>query len=265
MLKKLSTIVATSVCAAAFLTISGVTSAQDPAYLKRTLYTFSGPFELPGVTLQPGQYEFRLANPDSGRTMIQVSSVDGKQIYGTFFTMPLQADRPAAQAEVRFMESAAGAPAAVRAVWYVGESMGREFIYPREQAMRLAKNTKQPVLTTAGVSTKADETQTGTLSRVGASGQDSAPSSSNAAANQSPAPSSSTSASASSANRTVDADRPAQSPVAGGTATTTRDRTAAARSELPRTASGIPALGMLGFAVLGVAAALRLWSLAAQR
>ena len=62
----------------------GLASAQ-PAD-KRTYFTFSGPVEMPGVALPAGQYEFRLANPDSSRNVIQVSSRDGKKSYGLFAT-----------------------------------------------------------------------------------------------------------------------------------------------------------------------------------
>lgn len=56
---------------------------------------------------------------------------------------------PASAPEVRFMETAAGMPAAIKAWWYPGERMGYEFMYPKDQALRLAQGASQPVLTTA--------------------------------------------------------------------------------------------------------------------
>src|SRR3954471_2836038 len=152
-------VVATTVAAATLVAVPAAARAQDQPYDKRTFYTFSGPVELPGVALQPGQYIFRLADPSGSRKMIQVVSVDGKKVYGTFFSVPIEMAEAPSKPEVRLMEAAPGAPAPIRAVWYVNERIGSEFIYPREQAMKIAKLTKQPVLTTSASSSKAEETK----------------------------------------------------------------------------------------------------------
>jgi hypothetical protein len=41
---------------------------------KRTLFTFSGPVTLPGVTLPAGEYLFRLADPNSSSRVAQPRS-----------------------------------------------------------------------------------------------------------------------------------------------------------------------------------------------
>lgn len=56
-----------------------------------------------------------------------------------------RADYPT-KPEIRFMETAAGTPPAVKTWWYPGDRAGYEFIYPKEQARLLAKGTGQPVL-----------------------------------------------------------------------------------------------------------------------
>jgi hypothetical protein len=54
---------------------------------KRTLFTFSGPVTLPGVTLPAGQYLFLLADPNSSSKVVQVLNADGTtKPYGLFFT-----------------------------------------------------------------------------------------------------------------------------------------------------------------------------------
>ena len=115
---------------------------------KRTLFTFSGPVALPGVTLPEGQYLFRLADPNSSSKVVQVLNADGTKPYGLFFTIAAERLEPASSPEVRFMETASGKPAAIRTWWYPGERRGYEFIFPREQARRLAMGATQPVLTT---------------------------------------------------------------------------------------------------------------------
>jgi hypothetical protein len=136
-----------SACAVALLTclMEGTGSAQT--FDKRTVFTFSGPVALPGVTLPAGQYLFRLADPTE-RKVVQVLSADGKTPYGMFFSLPAERFEPASTPEVQFMETAAGMPTAIKAWWYPGERTGYEFMYPKDQARRLAQGASQPVLTT---------------------------------------------------------------------------------------------------------------------
>jgi len=70
---------------------------------KRTLFTFSGPVTLPGVTLPAGQYLFRLADPNSSSKVVQVLNADGTKPYGLFFTIPAERIEPAASPEVHFI------------------------------------------------------------------------------------------------------------------------------------------------------------------
>jgi hypothetical protein len=132
--------------------LTAATALAQPAD-KRTFFTFSQPVAIPGATLPAGKYLFRLANPDTTRNTVQVLSADGRTSFGQFFFHMAQRTQPAPEPEVRFMETAAGMPAAVRTWWYPGESSGYEFVYPMEQAQRLAKGTGQPVLGTTAQGT----------------------------------------------------------------------------------------------------------------
>jgi hypothetical protein len=73
---------------------------------------------------------------------------DSYRVTGMFFSLPAERFEPASAPEVRFMETAAGMPAAIKAWWYPGERMGYEFMYPQDQALRLAQGANQAVLTT---------------------------------------------------------------------------------------------------------------------
>src|SRR3984893_19429586 len=132
--------VAAAVAAVAWLTLSQASSAQT--FDERVFFTFSGPVELPSVALASGKYIFRLGNPETSRNVIQVLSADGKMAYGNFFTRYVERPTPAPTPEVRLMESAPGAPPAIRTIWYPGQRMGRELVYPKDEAPRPAKNAK---------------------------------------------------------------------------------------------------------------------------
>lgn len=100
---------------------------------KRTYFTFNQSVALPGVTLPAGTYMFRLADPDTSRRVIQVSDKNGTQSYALLLTMPAYRNEAAKDSEIRFLETPAGAPRAINAWWYVGDSTGYEFIYSKKQ------------------------------------------------------------------------------------------------------------------------------------
>jgi hypothetical protein len=141
------------VCAIAVLACLMEANGSAQTYDRRTVFTFSGPVALPGVTLPTGQYIFRLADPATSRKVVQVLSADGKTPYGMFFSLPTERFEPASTPEVQFRETASGMPAAIKAWWYPGERTGYEFMYPKDQARRLAQGASQPVLTTQAQAT----------------------------------------------------------------------------------------------------------------
>jgi hypothetical protein len=100
---------------------------------KRTYFTFSQSVALPGVTLPAGTYMFRLADPDTSRRVIQVSDKEGTQSYALLLTIPAHRLDAAKDSEIRFLETPVGAPRAVDAWWYVGDSTGYQFMYSKQQ------------------------------------------------------------------------------------------------------------------------------------
>jgi hypothetical protein len=140
------------VCAGTLLAELGNAPASAQTADERTFFTFSAPVELPGIGLAPGTYMFRLISPSNDHSFVQVVSADGKEIYGLFFTLPVERAPFRSQAEVRFVESPAGAPPAIRAWWNPYDSTGFEFIYPedrcilaqRSPAGRHARPTRRP-------------------------------------------------------------------------------------------------------------------------
>jgi len=146
--------------------------AQAQPADKRTYFTFSAPIALPGVTLPAGRYVFRIVDVNTSRKVIQVLSDDEKKPYAMMNTIPDQRRDPPQDATVSFYETPRGEAAAVKSWWYPGESIGYQFIYPRTQAKQVAKNTGQPVLTTKAESSKSEETKSGALARVDANGND---------------------------------------------------------------------------------------------
>ncbi len=235
----------TTTCAAAILTTMSATPAQAQTMDSRTEFTFNQPVELPGVTLPPGTYIFRFADATTGRKVMQVTAKDSSnKTYGMFLTINAQRPRPSDDAELRFLETPAGRPTAVKTWWYPGNSIGREFIYPKSQARRLAQATNQTVLTTQAESVTNDQMKTADLAYVSASGQETALTDDQlvaAAANTSPVGTTTASADTSAA----------RAPVREGT------MAASTRTRLPKTSTPLAGIGLMGLMSLLGAAALR--------
>jgi hypothetical protein len=217
-------------CAAALaMLVAAPVGAQGTTSNKKTFLTFSGPVQVPGVTLAAGTYTFKLADLMGNRHVVQIFDKDEKKIYTTILAIPDQRLEPSDKPVVLFAERAAGTPQAIKAWFYPGETIGNEFVYPRSQAIRIAKATHQSVLTAADdTTTTADAMKSAEVSRIDENGQVS--NSGAAAATTSPAP-----APANTAGTAGAAPAPR--------ATTARATTA--RTELPRTASNLPTLALL--------------------
>src|SRR5688572_8978018 len=124
--------------------------AQDVADVKRlTVLTFSAPVQLPGQTLPAGTYRFEMADINNAAHVVRVLNEDGSKVIGTFSTisstMPTR-DLTSQETLVMFAERPVGAPQAAKEWYYPGRSIGEQFIYPKEQAVAIAKanNTTVP-------------------------------------------------------------------------------------------------------------------------
>jgi hypothetical protein len=253
-------------------------TAQAQPEDKRTYFTFSGPVALPGVTLPAGRYVFRIVDTTTTRKVIQVLSDDEKKPYAMANTIPDQRRDPAKDATVSFYETPAGTPAAVKSWWYPGESIGYQFIYPRAQARQIAQNTHKAVLTTKGNSSKTEETKSAALTRVDDTGKDTdvnAPDAAATVANNNTADRDRNQGfKDESANSTVfNRNAPSINEGVNRTPPQTAQNNAAsnkpveqgrvARNELPKTASSLPLVGLigmlsaLGFVTLRYGASLR--------
>jgi hypothetical protein len=124
--------------------------ARADEYTKQTFLTFSGPVQLPGITLPAGTYQFKLADPEFGRRVLQVWDKDGSKLLTTLLTIPDQRMKPTDKPVVMFGERPTGEPQAIRAWFYPNETYGQEFVYPKNQAVNIAKAMHTDVLAYEG-------------------------------------------------------------------------------------------------------------------
>ena len=104
---------------------------------------------------------FRLADDTTTRKVIQVSNREGTQSFAMLHTMPVYRPDAPRDPEVRFMETASGAPIAVRAWWQQGERTGYGFIYSKEQLAALNRSVASAEPAPIAPSADAEEAPAG--------------------------------------------------------------------------------------------------------
>jgi len=115
--------------------------------MTRLLLSFSEPVEIPGgVVLPAGTYLFKLAESQSDRNIVQVFNKEGTHIFATILAINNYRLRVKDKTVMTFAERAVGMPEAIRAWFYPGDNYGQEFVYPKQRAVELAKVTNMPVL-----------------------------------------------------------------------------------------------------------------------
>jgi len=129
--------------------------AKADDWNRKTVITFSGPVEIPGVhltgwaVLPAGTYVFKILDSQSDRHIVQIFNKDETTIYATILAIPNYRLKATDKTVVTFRERPAGEPEALRAWFYPGRNWGEEFVYPKARAITLAKETNTPVLFTA--------------------------------------------------------------------------------------------------------------------
>lgn len=139
-------------------------TAQGDDHNEKTVVTFSGPVEIPGVHLKrwsvlpAGTYVFKLVDSQSDRNIVQIFSADEKTVYATILAIPNYRLKAAGKTVITFRERPAGQPEALRAWFYPGRNWGQEFAYPKSEAIEIAQCTKTTVLSTpAGIPVEVTE------------------------------------------------------------------------------------------------------------
>lgn len=138
-----------------FLALLGATfspSAKADAWDKKTTITFSGPVQIPAVhqpgygVLPAGTYVFKVVDSGSNRHIVQIFSKDELTVYATILAIPNLRMKATDKTVITFRERPAGQPEALHAWFYPGKEWGEEFVYPKAQAIELAKSSSTPVL-----------------------------------------------------------------------------------------------------------------------
>jgi len=211
-------------------------TAKADQWDRLTIVTFSGPVQVANTQLAAGTYVFKLMDDEGDRHIVQIFNGDQTHLIATILAMPDFRMSPTSGTSVKFAESANGSQTegnipesgvALKEWFYPGDNYGQEF-----KAKPVAQVAEaQPELAPAPAPEAAP-------APAAAAAPEPAP-----AAEPAPAPAPEPQAAA-----------PAPAPSTDQSTT----NQSSDPSELPKTASDMPLMGLVGLISLGVAASLRI-------
>ena len=130
--------------------------AKADEWNQKTTVTFSEPFEVPGVgqhLLPAGTYVFKLMDSPSDRHIVQIFNQDETHVFTTILAIPNFRLKSTDKTVITFHEAPAGQPQSLKAWFYPGREWGDHFVYERPRAIELAKENNEAVLSTPAVLT----------------------------------------------------------------------------------------------------------------
>src|SRR5262245_4165700 len=160
------TLTTLAACCAALAIAAGVANAQGTLSDRTTFVTFSGPVSLPGLTLPAGTYTFKLADSQTDRHIVQVFDREQTKLFTTLLAVPAQRAEAKGDPVITFKETPADRPPAVHYWYYAGEKDGNELVYPKAQAMQIARASGEGVMAIDSTGTTIDDYKSGSISRV---------------------------------------------------------------------------------------------------
>ena len=218
-----------AVLSVAVLCLLAVPSASADDWNRKTVITFSGPVEVPGVgaqTLPAGTYVFKIFDSQSDRHIVQIFNQDETHVFTTILAIPNYRLKTTDKTVISFRERPAGQPEALKAWFYPGRQWGEEFVYAKSRAVELAKETNEPVLATPIELAAApiEALKTAPIEAVDPKGEP------------------------------IELAQVVEAPPAAA------EPVAVAENSLPKTASSLPLIGLMGLVALGAGFALMLIS-----
>lgn len=113
---------------------------------KKTVITLSQPFEIPGGKILPaGTYTFVLFDSASDRNIVRIFNADGTKLFATILAINNFRLTATGKTVLSFSERPGDAPDALKAWFYPNNNWGQEFVYPKHRAIQLATAEKEPV------------------------------------------------------------------------------------------------------------------------
>jgi hypothetical protein len=149
-------------------------TASADEWNRKTVMTFSAPFEVPGVgaqVLPAGTYVFKIMDSPSDRHIVQIFNKEENHVFTTILAIPNYRLQSTDKTVLTFKERGEGEPEAIRAWFYPGHQWGEEFVYSKPKALALAKVANEPILYTPVEVATIDDLRTAPIEAVKPTGE----------------------------------------------------------------------------------------------
>jgi hypothetical protein len=208
------------------LCLLAVPKAKADERNQKTTVTFSEPIEVPGVgqhLLPAGTYVFKLMGYETDRHVVEIYNQDETHLFTTILAIPDYRLKATGKTVMTFREAPAGQPQSLKAWFYPGREWGDHFVYERPRAVELAKENNETVLSTPVALTDApvETLNTAPVEAVNPNGE------------------------------TVDTAQVIQAPPVTEAAVVPAPPQPVLAASLPKTASHLPLIGLVGLLSLG--------------
>lgn len=206
-----------------------MTPARADEWNKMTILTVNQPIQITDTVLEPGQYVLKLYDSPSNRHVVEIFNRDQTHIINTVIAIPTERLQPTGRTQFTFWETPPGSYRALRMWYYPGDNYGQEFRYPKHlQQVAMVTQTTTAEAQPAPPPPAAEPAETPAPEPAPAEQQtEQQPEQPAEVAQNTPPP--------------AETPAPAQQP-----------------TQLPKTGSLYPEIGLAGLALVGLAGLLRL-------
>src|ERR1700730_6018943 len=215
---------------------------------KTTKVTFSEAVQVPGAVLQPGTYILKLADSQANRHVVQIFNEDHTALVTTVLAIPNYRLEPSGKTVLNYDERPADQPVALAAWFYPGDNFCQEFVYPKSRPQE-----PFPLNQRESPSNETEKAYPGKSEQRSASNANPEALASSKPQTETPQSELTPAPAAASLQPTA---APSVTPEPNPSSVQATPRSEA--RQLPQTASLLPLVGLVGFALLGAALALRL-------
>jgi len=112
-----------------------------------TRFSVNHPFEVPNLVLQPNTpYMIRLHDSPAERRVVQIYNSDQSKMLTMFMAVSDERTAPTDNTQFTFIETEPGFPMPIKEWFYPGRLTGLEFVYPKDQAVEIARHAQEPIL-----------------------------------------------------------------------------------------------------------------------
>ena len=218
--------------------------ANADEWNKKTILTVDQTIQVKDTVLEPGKYVLRLLNSESDRHIVQIFNGDQTHLIDTILAIPAERTTLTGNSQFTFWETPPGTAKAMRAWYYPGDNMGQEFPYPQHPYLLAMATSPEPAPAPSAAVTEPAPAPSTTAAPAAEEPATEAPAEAPAPTAEAPAPAP---AVAAPADETPNPPEQAQAEPAPAQPT-----------ELPKTGSPYPLIGISGAALFALGALLRL-------